>query len=485
MAEAGPSENRGKGLAVNTIVLSIGQFLPKLTSFITLPILTGRLTLEEYGTYDLILTVVSLLLPAFTLQISTAVFRFLIDVRDKPDSISEIVSTAYCFIAVTSIVVLVAYWFLLPKSSCLITVLICLYYFVDIISAATLQCSRGLGQNVKYSFSSIVSALLRLMLTVVLVLWLEMALMGAVATLLFADLISTAYLFTSTHIYRYVAIKHFRFELLRDMVSYSWPMVPNSFAMWIMRLSNRLVITAVMGVSANAVFAVAYKIPQILSLAQGAFTLAWQENASLNSSTADASEYYSRMFKIVSKLMAGVMCLILAFAPLLFALLIQGDYDEAYIHIPILLLAMFFYSLSTYLGGIYVAYKKTRSIGVTTVVAAAVNLIINIIGIGAFGLYAASGAMLISFMLLCFYRMRHVTKISRLTYDFHELFGIILLLVGLCVLSMLQSSIADRVVLMAGIAAFFVLDWKLVRKILAISKSAILEKMGASRKKKF
>ena len=50
-------------LAKNTLIISIGTFLPKLASFITLPILTGYLTQVEYGTYDLITILVSLLLP--------------------------------------------------------------------------------------------------------------------------------------------------------------------------------------------------------------------------------------------------------------------------------------------------------------------------------------------------------------------------------------------------------------------------------------
>ena len=53
-------EKRSRDLAKNTGILAIGTFLPKLASFITLPILTACLTKAEYGTYDLISTLVSL-----------------------------------------------------------------------------------------------------------------------------------------------------------------------------------------------------------------------------------------------------------------------------------------------------------------------------------------------------------------------------------------------------------------------------------------
>ena len=74
--------NREKALAKNTFIIAIGTFLPKFSSIITLPIITGGLTKAEMGTYDLISTLVSLFLPVATLQIQSAAFRFLIDVRE-------------------------------------------------------------------------------------------------------------------------------------------------------------------------------------------------------------------------------------------------------------------------------------------------------------------------------------------------------------------------------------------------------------------
>lgn len=50
--------NREKSLVKNTAILSLGTYLPKLTTIITLPLLTGYLTQAEYGIYDLITTLV-------------------------------------------------------------------------------------------------------------------------------------------------------------------------------------------------------------------------------------------------------------------------------------------------------------------------------------------------------------------------------------------------------------------------------------------
>lgn len=59
--------SRAKRLILNTFILSFGTILPKLSTFVILPIITMMLTKREYGTYDLIITGASLLLPLFSL----------------------------------------------------------------------------------------------------------------------------------------------------------------------------------------------------------------------------------------------------------------------------------------------------------------------------------------------------------------------------------------------------------------------------------
>ena len=90
--------SRQKNLIKNTAIISLGTFFPRFITILITPILTARLTRAEYGTYDLIITIVSLLLPAVTLQISSAAFRFLLDHRTDLKKTKEIVSTILIFV---------------------------------------------------------------------------------------------------------------------------------------------------------------------------------------------------------------------------------------------------------------------------------------------------------------------------------------------------------------------------------------------------
>lgn len=106
------------------------------------------------------------------------------------------------------------------------------------------------------------------------------------------------------------------------------------------------------------------------------------------------------------------MALLIAVTPILFKLLINARYAEAYFQMPLLFFGVFFNFLTAYLGGIYVAFKKTKSVGVTTTIAALLNLLIDIAFVKVIGIYAASISTLVSYMFLFIYRT--ILELSRL-----------------------------------------------------------------------
>lgn len=463
-------------LVKNTIILAIGTFLPKFASFITLPILTGYLTQEAYGTYDLIIVLASLFLPAVTLQIQTAAFRFLIDVRKDDNKTKSIISNILMFLVPVSLAGIIILFFCLYKIDITIRLLVCLYYLFDIMVSTFRQIARGMSKNLNYSLSAIISSVSQLIFVALFVLVLKYSLFGAVLALTASEFISAFYLFLSAKIYKYIDFKLISASEIKSMINYSWPMVPNSMSMWVMRASDRLVLTAFMGLSANAIYAVANKIPQLLTIAQTTFTMAWQENASIVSKDEDAPKYYSTMYRTLFDLMSGAMIMIIACTPILFKILIRGDYSEAYIQIPILLLGMFFYAVSAFLGGIYVAYMKTKSVGITTMAAAALNIIIDLATVNFIGLYAASLSTLISYIFLFFYRLIDVKKIIALDYDKKHMAFVFVLMIIISALCMMRNNILNIFNFVFAIIIFVVLNKEFLKTILKSLKAKIIRR---------
>lgn len=454
--------SRESKLAKNTLILGIGTFLPKFASFVTMPILTYYLTKAEYGTYDLITVLVSLLLPAATLQIQQAAFRFLIDVKGKTEEIKKIVTAIVAVSIPISVFVLIILFIVFPDSSTALKLWVCVYFFADMLVGGARQITRGLQNNLDYSISAIVSAIGKLVFAALFVWFFKMSLLGAVISLALSSTISLLYLLIKIRLLQYVSLKSLNKATVRELLRYSWALVPGAMSLWVMRLSDRFVVTIFMGVAANAVYSVANKIPSLLTLAQTTFTLAWQENASIASKDNDSKEYYNSMYRKMFDLLAGFFGLLIAATPLLFVLLIRGDYDEAYNQIPILFMGMFFYSLCSYLGGIYMAYKDSKSVGITTLIAAISNIVIDVALISFIGLYAASLSTLISYVLLYIFRLIDIKKYVSLKIDLKHVVLVFIILILECVLNFPRNIYFDIANCVIGVILFWLLNKELV-----------------------
>ena len=464
--------SRKGNLVKNTFILSFGTFLPKAASFITLPILTACLSKAEYGTYDLILVIASLLLPAATLQIQTAAFRFLIDVRDDEKEIKKVVTILFAFIAPTSLLTLVIFFFVLPGQAVAVRAFMCLFLFADIAEHCVREVSRGLGNVKAYSVSGVLSSLGKMLLVVVFVYCFGTGLLGTVVALFGGSFLSALYIFLRIKIYRYIDFSLVDRKKIGQMLKYSWPMVPDNLSNWVLRVSDRLVVVGFMGIKANAVYAVANKFPTLLNLAYSTFSVAWQENASIASKDEDAQEYYSSVFRNIFDLLIGSFCIITALTPVLFKLLVRGSYTSSYNHIPILTAAGAFQVLAVFIGGVFIAYKRTKSVGLTTIATAVINLVVDIALIKFIGLYAASVSTLVSYIFLFVFRIITVQKIITLRYDIrHILLGTGLMIVS-CALCFQKMLVLDIVNVVFGIAVFIILNIKLIRTVFAKLKKS-------------
>lgn len=462
-------------LVKNTMILAIGTFFPKLAIFAALPILTAYLSKEDYGTYELFFSMVALILPAATLQIQAAAFRFLMDVKDNENEKKSIITNICVFVVATSVAVLVVVFALLKNQPPAIRMAVCFYYFADILVNVTRQIIRGLSRNLDYAVSAIVSGGGQIVLMCLLVMGCKQGLLGGLLAMGLAELLSTLYLVYRGKILKYIQLNRVDGKVLKEMLGYSWPMVPNSLSQWVIHASDRLIITAFMGVAMQGVFSVAYKIPSIISLAQTTFNLAWQENATFASRDSDAAAYYSSMFRWLLNIVSGMMSALIAFTPIMFRIFVRSDYMEAYNLIPILHMGMFFVCMSTFWGGIFVALKQTKAVGITTVTAAVISVLFNLIMIHWIGLYAPAIASVVAYLTMCLLRAFSVQRMIKITYDIKRTVLIIAVLVAQCVLCFMQNTVLDAINLVIGLSLAFSLNREIIKAIL----SKVRGKMGS------
>lgn len=459
---------RESSLIKNTIIIAFGTMLPKIANIITLPIITARLTKAGFGTYDLIFTFASLCLPIITLQIHTAAFRFLIEKEDDIQDTNKIISTMFYFICFTSLIALSILFIILRNISLFTKLLILAYFIVDILLSAIQQICRGLHQNKLYSLSAVIVSIVNMLMIVITLQLLDQGLNGILWSILTATLCSTIVLTSKIKLFEYISYKFFDIKMLKEMLLYSWPMIPNSLSNWVMNLSDRIIITGALGLEANAVYSVANKMPNLFTSVQGTFVMAWQENASIASKDEDIDTYYTSIFDSVTRILYAIMSVLIISTPILFSFLIKGNYNDAYYQMPILYVAMLFSAIASFIGGIYVALKKTRSIGITTIIAAVFNVIINFALIYKIGIFAGSISTLVSYAFLAVFRMVNIRKFVKIKYNTTVLVSM------LCLLSIMGALSYKRVVLyditncIIGIVSALIFNQPIIKQVIHV-----------------
>ncbi|MBQ0042029.1 MAG: oligosaccharide flippase family protein [Lachnospiraceae bacterium] len=459
------STKRKRSFIVNLLILSVGTILPKFTALITIPIITGALTKEQYGVYDLIVTVVTFLLPIVTMQLHSAAFRFLIECRDDREEENKVISNTFLFAFATTIISAVILFFVLFKYDLIIRGLICAFYVIEVLFRCVQYIARGLNQNKVYSASCVIESVINMLLIIGFLTFMEAGLPGLLGAMIIGQLLAVLYASVRIGLFSRLRISYMSWKRLKEMMAYSIPMIPNVLSIWILSSSDRIVLTSVWGVSVNAVYGVANRIPQVLSTVQTAFTQAWQENASISIKDDNLEKYYSDMFDDVVTILAGFIAALFMALPWLFKLLIHGDYLEAYPHIGILFLGTFFSCIMSFLGGIYVAHKETKSIGITTMISAAINLLIDIAFVCFWRIYAASISTLVAYLVIAVYRMIDVRRFQKINYDIKKLVAIVMILGGMCALSCINTTITIIGNIVVGVAFIAVFERKMFVKI--------------------
>ena len=402
--------NKNKELVKNTIIIFIGKFCTQFITLLLLPLYTHFLSTEDYGYIDLIQTYLTFFIPLILLKIDAGIFRFLIDARKSEEEKNKIITNGIFIMFVELIISTILFAVAVKIFSIKYSILIVMNLISLSVLTFLLQIVRGIGKNKQYSFSSIIAAIVTIVLNLIFLVGFHKNGKYVLIASLISNIICTIYLLIVNKILKNVKIKYIDKKLIKDLLKYSIPMIPNELSWWIVHVSDRTIISYALGVAANGIYSVSCKFSNILSSIFNIFNLSWQESAALHFNDTDKDEFFSNVINKVFNLFICFCIGILACLPFVFELLIKDSYREAYKYVPILLLANIFSVLIGLIGSIYVAKKMTKEVAKTTMIAAIINLTIDIALIKVIGIYAAAISTLVSYMLLAIYRYIDVQK---------------------------------------------------------------------------
>lgn len=402
--------NKKKQFAKNTIIIFFGKVCTQLISFLLLPIYTAYLATSEYGIVDLIQTYVTLLVPIITLELEMSIFRWLIDSRGKEKDTKKIISNNFYVLMLSlglfSILFLIVTSFVhIPfRFIILIDIIVC------VLSGNFLQISRGLGKIMDFSISCILTGLTTVITNIVLIVFCHMQAEGMIISMALANGVCSLYLFFKLKLYKMINLKLVDHKLLKGMYKYSIPLVPNGISWWIVNVSDRSIISFILGASFNGLYAISNKFPTIISSLTGIFNLSWSESASLHINSDDRDEFFTDITNTIIRLFSTLGVGMLACMPFIFPIMINSKYQNAYLYIPPLVIGTVFNVAICLYSQIYLAKKMSKQVATTTIIGAIINIVINVLLIKYIGLFAAAISTMISYMVMAIYRHFDIKK---------------------------------------------------------------------------
>ncbi len=391
--------SRTKELAVNTGLFAISSFGSKLISFLLLPLYTAVLSTGDYGTVDLMNSTVSLLVPLLTLNVQDAVLRFGLGHDAEPEAILAVglrmVSAGSCVLLAALAVM--AWFGIAPVDGMYLVFLFVMFVLTGLSNVITMYVKSqdhvrslvvsGVGSTLVMS----VSAILLLMVA-------KAGVVGYMASMSLGSLFAVTYLFFAGKVWRGVTAK-VRCGLFRAMIAFSAPLIANSLAWWVNDMSDRWVVTLVCGAAANGIYAVAYKIPTILSTLQNIFYSAWSISAVKEFDPEDSDGFLGRTYELYSGAMAISCSVIMMLDVPLASFLYSNDFFEAWRYVPMLLVGVLLNGLALFEGCLFTAARNTKAVSWTTLIGAGASIASCIALTVAIGPIGAAVATLLGYLV--------------------------------------------------------------------------------------
>ncbi len=404
-------KSRSKYLIKNVLIFMLGGFGSKIITFFLIPLYTNILTTEQYGIVDLITTISIVAVPVLTANISESVMRFGLDKNSDKTQNTQIGTAILMSSLISGLLLFPICNSYGPVSE--YSIYIYLYVFTSAACQIFLCDLRGKELLLQYSVGNILLTFFIAAFNIIFLLWLKLEIVGYLLAYILANAIVALYSIIVGKGYKAFRFQKLNFDLMKKMVKYSAVLIPNSFMWWIMNSSDRLMVTAMVGVAANGIYAVSYKLPTLVSTVTGIFNQAWSYSAIREEGVEDEGEYNNRIFKAMISVSMFIGIVLVTITKPFMSWYVGHDYYEAWKYTPFLVIGCVYLTLGTFMATSYTVHKDSFGFLFSGIFGAVFNVALNFLLIPVIGVYGAAVATCVSYIAVFLFRLVHTRKYIR------------------------------------------------------------------------
>jgi len=410
--------NEHKLFARRIGLISITNLLVSLSGILLLPIITKTLPVEEYGIWVQIVVTISLIPAVVMLGLPYTIVRFLAATKKREEIQEGFYSVAFIVLFTSAISSLLLFLFSKPIAAILfnnniaITRILSIIVFVECLNLLLLNFFRTFQQIKRYSMFSFIRTCLRIALVAYFVLA-GHGILGATIGLLITGIL--VFLIMASLIISEIGFKIPKFTNIKEYLAFGLPTIPGNLSSWMVNSSDRYVIGIFLGTAFVGYYSPGYTLGNMITMfiAPLVFMLPpvlskyYDENNIKEVKTI--LKYSLKYFLLLA--IPSAFGLSLLSKPLLTILSTPGIASRGYLVTPFVALSALLFGIYIVIAQIIVLEKKTKITGTIWVIAAILNLGLNLIFIPYIGILGAAITTLLAFVfafiLTSFYSFKY------------------------------------------------------------------------------
>lgn len=422
-------------LGKNTLLVFIGNAGAKLIGLLMLPFYTRWLSVEDYGTTDIISVYVTFLMGIVTCSITDAIFIF--PKGQKKTEQKKYFSSGIAFLGFSFSITLLLFLFLKIiyinyniQNSFFENIWLIFGMLVSMaIQQFTQQFTRSIDNMLVYSITGIVLTGFTALLAFLLIpLW---GVTGYVLSIIVANILAAFYSILFSKGYTYFSVYAISISSCITMLKYSIPLIPNGIMWWLVNAFNRPLMENHLGMHAIGIFAVSNKFPGILSMIFSIFVSSWQISVLEEFGKKDYEKFFNHIFRIVVSGLFLVFIVITLCSKLLVAIFASKEFSEAWEYIPILTLGALFSCISGFAGSNFSATRESKYFFYSSIWGAVTAILLNFLLIPILNIWGVSISILLSFIVMSISRIRYGWKYVHITklWKYFSMLGLSILFI--------------------------------------------------------
>lgn len=399
-------ENLYQKFARDVFIIGIANALAALSGIIFMPLITKTLGAYDYGIWAQVQVTISLVLGFVGLGLPFAITRFLPAKTDREEIQEEFYSVLCLVFLVTltvSVIFIAAPHFIagaLFDGATIIVQITGLIILVQSLDQVFLTLFRAFRQMNRYAIFTVANTYTQVGLIAYLVLN-GHGILSIVLAVLAIKAVTLLILFYFTKLQ--VGIKRPHFSRIKEYLSFGIPTIPGNVSAWVVRSSDRYVISYFLGAASVGIYSAGYGVGTIpfMLIQVLAFVL-----------PPALSKLYDegRMEEVKMHLRYSLKYLLAAAIPFVFGAVVLAYpvlkvfstaeiASEGYLVVPLVALSTLFFAAYVPILQILVLVKKTKITGAIWISCALVNLGLNILVVPRWGILGAAITTLIAYAL--------------------------------------------------------------------------------------